>query len=159
MNKVRGSNLNEKIIEDIVEVIDEWSSQKLTWDLLIEAINQAGLPLYTRQALERRPRIKLAYLARKEALRAKPGQKNEAQPNTDADNAEIEKLKAKVKRLELENNHLHEVFKRWLYNATNAGVSTDVLDRPMPDIDRNPTVNDTNVAKKRITARRKNGVS
>jgi hypothetical protein len=46
-------------------------------------------------------------------------------------------LEATVTRLTAENRFLVEKFMRWLYNATAAGMSTDQLDLPLPDIDRN----------------------
>jgi predicted nuclease with TOPRIM domain len=148
MTKLRAENLNEEIITKIVVVIDGWTMEKLTWDMLIEALCVAGLPKYTRQALDRHSLIKLAYHSRKEMLREKRSG-NSAQPSAKSPHysARVENLEATVKRLKKENGHLLELFKRWLYNATSAGLSTDDLNKPMPHVDRGTTPDDASKLK------------
>lgn len=143
MTKLRAKNLSDEMIAEIVEVIDGWNSEKLTWGILIEVLRTTGLPEYTRQALDRHPRIKLAYHSRKEMLREKRFN-GSVQPSAKVplDDSRVEILEATVNRLKKENNHLLELFMRWLYNATSAGLSTADLDKPMPHVDRDTTPDD-----------------
>jgi hypothetical protein len=60
MTRVREKNLDDKVVATVVEVLDGWSG-RLSWKALIEAIaRRAGLS-YTRQALHRHERIRLAF--------------------------------------------------------------------------------------------------
>jgi hypothetical protein len=45
----RAPNLNDQTIERIVEILDGWSTPKLTWELLIEQILLRHRTAYTRQ--------------------------------------------------------------------------------------------------------------
>lgn len=67
MIKARGKNLDDDAIGLIVGVLDGWSG-KLTWDRLIEAIQKRLRVRYTRQALDKRARIKIAYQVTKARL-------------------------------------------------------------------------------------------
>ncbi len=138
MSKVRAKNIDADIVRSAVQIIDSWATNKLTWELLIEALSASGLPTYTRQALDRQPRIKSAYGVRVETLRAQRSKLGgEPKAIVDIRDARVLSLEATVKRLTKENDFLLEKFMRWLYNATAAGLSPEELDRPLPDIDRN----------------------
>jgi hypothetical protein len=43
---------------------------------------------------------------------------------------------AEIDRLKAENARLLEQFVRWAYNANNRGVSEEVLNRPLPAVNR-----------------------
>jgi len=43
---------------------------------------------------------------------------------------------AEIERLKAENARLLEQFVRWVYNANNRGVSEEVLNRPLPAVNR-----------------------
>ncbi|NQB78276.1 hypothetical protein DZ919_032310, partial [Pseudomonas aeruginosa] len=60
MTKGRAKNLNDDAIGVIVAILDGWSG-KLTWDLLIDMIERRLFVRYTRQALDKRARVKVAY--------------------------------------------------------------------------------------------------
>lgn len=62
MTKNRAKNIDDQAIRVILGVLDGWSG-KLTWELLIDAIEQRIHVCYTRQALDRHTRIKMAYQA------------------------------------------------------------------------------------------------
>ena len=130
------------MINKIVKIIDEWKANSLTWDLLIDAITNAGHPRYTRQALDKKDRIKSAYRTRKEILRLK--KKDEPLNFTlPAALKRIEELsdrlrvaEAQIARLERENNNFLEQFQTWASNARMSGISYETLNRPLDPIDR-----------------------
>ena len=71
MAKNRARNLDDGAIELIVGILDGWSA-KLTWDQLIDAIEERIRVRYTRQALDKHARIKTAYQVTKERLSGTP---------------------------------------------------------------------------------------
>lgn len=138
MSKIRAKNIDAAIVDAAVKLIDSWPTSKLTWDLLIEALGASGLPTYTRQALDRQPLIKSAYNIRVKTLRTQRSSGVEPPPPVvNLRDARVMSLEATVTRLTVQNGFLLEKFHRWLSNATAAGLSTDELDRPLPDVDRN----------------------
>ena len=60
MPKNRARNLDDTVIAKIVGILDGWNG-KLTWGLLIDAIEERLKARYTRQALDRHDRVKDAY--------------------------------------------------------------------------------------------------
>jgi hypothetical protein len=47
---------------------------------------------------------------------------------------------AEIERLKAENARLLEQFVRWSYNANNRGVGEDVLNRPLPAVNRDSSL-------------------
>ncbi len=56
---------------------------------------------------------------------------------------------AEVERLKAENARLLEQFVRWAYNANNRGVSEEVLNRPLPAVNRDSAFRRAALAKRR----------
>lgn len=135
----RGRNLTDDLIEQVVMILDGWSS-KLTWEALIEAVALRLHCRYTRQALYKQERIKAAYALRKEALGASskprtpygPGRLGEAE-------ARIDRLEAENQRLKAENQRLLEQFAVWAYNAHTGGHDKSFLSQPLPWPNREQT--------------------
>lgn len=138
----RAPNLDDEGIERIVLLIDSWSEPKLTWDILITHIHRSFNTLYTRQALDRHPRISQAYKFRK---RNQVKQTPEATP----EEQKIELLEIEVARLKRENNQLLEQFVRWTSNVQRIDKKTweqdwrehrdeirKELDKPLDKVDR-----------------------
>ena len=74
--KRRSKNLGDAEIQQIVEILDGWSG-KLTWDLLIDAIELRLCYRYTRQALHKHERIRQAFELKKKDLEdQKPNLRN-----------------------------------------------------------------------------------
>ncbi|WP_018605545.1 hypothetical protein [Uliginosibacterium gangwonense] len=143
MGTQRGKNIDDKIIEGIVSVIDGWSG-KLTWEKLIESIEKRLGSIYTRQALHQHERILLAFQLRKGVLSDK--QKKRTKPARPRSEEEVEmligrndRLQAENVRLKAENTRLLEQFVVWAYNAHTRGLSEEFLSRPLPTIDRDYT--------------------
>ena len=134
----RPANLNDGIVFRIVEVIDNWAKPRLTWGLLVSTIQEVGLPGYTRQTLEKNIRIKNAYLSMKSNLRGEgPSTLRSKSKAGLAQN--VTGLKSTISRLELENNILKERFLCWLSNAIDFGMTVEMLEQPLPRIQRGQT--------------------
>ncbi|HQR40923.1 MAG TPA: hypothetical protein PLF26_21250 [Blastocatellia bacterium] len=73
MSRRRAKNLDDEAIKRIVEILDGWSGV-LSWQALIEQVQARLQSKYTRQALHRHERIRLAFEKTKERL-ANPGKK------------------------------------------------------------------------------------
>lgn len=136
----RSANLSEKIVAEIVELLDSWTNPKLTWTLLQSALKDSAMPEYTRQALERQPRIKSAYLSMKGILRREDmAGRRQASLSRPRDDSHIRALNAKIARLEQENSNLQERFLCWLNNAVDFGMTVEMLENPLPRIERGQT--------------------
>lgn len=132
--KSRAKNLTDSDIEDIIGILDGWSG-KLTWDLLVEAIEKRKTAKYTRQALFNHERIKAAFQSIKKSP-AKAPKKFASTPELQAAMDTIDRLSSANERLKLENNLLLEQFVRWSYNAHTRGLSEGFLNQPLPDVNR-----------------------
>ena len=149
MAKDRAKNLDDNAIEIIVGILDGWSG-KLTWDALIDAIGKRTRAHYTRQALDRHARIKMAYQLTKERLsgaqRSEANQKHSA-VEVQAMLERYQRLQAENDRLKVENERLLEQFVTWAYNAHLKGLSKDYLNSPLLRVDREQTKRPTKNAK------------
>ncbi|MES2788577.1 MAG: hypothetical protein V4719_03075 [Planctomycetota bacterium] len=140
--KSRAKNIDHGALEAIVGILDGWSG-KLTWDLLIECIDHRTKVLYTRQALDRHPRIKDAFSLAKQRVGQAPTvvTKRDLSPAAvSALEEKFERMKAENARLILENERLFEQFVRWAYNAHLRGLTKDFLNSPLPGVDRERTL-------------------
>ena len=142
VKRTRAPNLDDEGIERIVLVLDSWSEPKLTWSLLIDYIHRSFNILYTRQALDRHPRISQAYQFRKKNQRIQT-------PEATPDDERIKALQIEVARLKRENNQLLEQFVRWISNVRRIEQKSwehdwrehrdeirKELDKPLSKVDR-----------------------
>ncbi|KAA1014928.1 hypothetical protein FVF58_03110 [Paraburkholderia panacisoli] len=137
MRRVRAKNLDDEVVASIVDLLDGWSG-KLSWELLIDAVERRKKLRYTRQALHRHERIRLAFGVRKAAL---ADQSDEPDTHDDSPELklaldEIARLRGENQRLESENNRLLEQFARWAYNAHTRNLTREFLNQPLPGVDR-----------------------
>ena len=142
MSKTRAKNLDADSMENIVGILDGWLG-KLTWDLLINAIEERTNLAYTRQALDRHSRIKNAYSLAKVRSNKTAGVAAKRDLSTTESNALLdryERLEAENVRLKLENDRFFEQFVRWAYNAHLRGLSESYLNSPLPGVDREQTI-------------------
>lgn len=143
MGAQRGKNIDDKVIEEIVGILDGWST-KLTWEKLIESIEKRLGSPYTRQALHQHERILSAFQDRKAALADKSKHPTKPARPRSAEEVEMlisrnERLQTENARLKAENTRLLEQFVVWAYNAHIRGLSEEFLSRPLPTIDRDHT--------------------
>ncbi len=136
MKQQRAKNLDDPSIKAIVEILDGWS-EKLTWDLLIEAINFRTHNKYTRQALHKHERIRNAFDLRKaELANGDSTVRNVRSPELQKALERIARVEAENRRLDSENNQLLEQFVRWSYNAYTRGLDVEFLNQPLPPVNR-----------------------
>lgn len=139
MAQKRSRNLGDAEIKQIVEILDGWSG-KLSWDLLIDAIELRMFNRYTRQALYKHERIRHAFDIRKKELSGNGGGVHRVEsPQLQIALDRIARLEAENRRLESENNQLLEQFARWAYNAHTRGLDHDFLNRALPSVNRGQT--------------------
>lgn len=138
--KKRAPDLTEESILKIIELIDDWNGA-LTWDKLIEKIEDAIGYSYSRFTLYEYPSIANAFAIKKDSIRRKK-EGNSRKFSTPRDERlaaaleQVERYKRKLERLENENNLLLEQFVRWAYNAQNKGISMRMLNEPLPKPER-----------------------
>jgi len=138
-SKKRSKNLGDAEIKQIVEILDGWSD-KLTWDLLINAIELRVFSRYTRQALYKHERIRNAFeLKKSELSEGGKGVPRVSSPQLKIALDRIARLESENRRLESENNQLLEQFARWAYNAHTRGLDHEFLNRPLPSVNRGQT--------------------
>lgn len=135
-HKPRARNLDDKIIEQIVEILDGWTG-KLSWDLYIKAISSRLRATYTRQALNNHARIKEAFAQRKKSLAGRQQDSFENKsPELQFALERIARLEAENERITRENNTLLAQFVRWAYNASTRKLDLDFLNQPIPGVNR-----------------------
>lgn len=134
--KKRSKNLGDSEIKQITEILDGWSD-KLTWDLLINAIELRMFSRYTRQGLYKHERIRNAFELKKTELSQGDNDiRRVSSPQLQIALDRIARLESENRRLESENNQLLEQFARWAYNAHTRGLDYDFLNRPLPLVNR-----------------------
>ena len=137
MKHRRSRNLDDAAISEIVGIVDGCTGP-LSWNILIEAIDEHTRVRYTRQALNNHERIKLAFSVRRETLKATGGPMRV--DTATSEHAVLLQINARrgaeIERLKAENARLLEQFVRWAYNANTRGVSEEVLNRPLPAVNR-----------------------
>lgn len=137
--KKRAKNLGDVEIKQISEILDGWSG-KLTWELLIDAIELRVFSRYTRQALYKHERIRHAFeLKKNELSEGRKDVKRVTSPQLQIALDRIARLESENRRLESENNQLLEQFSRWAYNAHTRGLDHEFLNRPLPSVNRGQT--------------------
>lgn len=136
----RARNLRDTDVAAIVGILDSWNG-KLSWELLLAAIEFRMHQRYTRQALSKHSRILQAFQLRKagiaESGRAIP--KSPSSPELEAALQRIARLESENLRLEAERANLLEQFARWTYNAHTRGLGLEVLNKALPEVNRDQT--------------------
>ena len=137
MKTKRSRNLGDQDIQTIVGILDGWSGT-LTWNSLIDAVYARLHCRYTRQALHKHDRIRIAFEVRKKNLqRGESHVRGSAQVQKALER--ISRLQAENQRLQVENERLLEQFARWAFNAYVRGIGESELNRPLSEIDRRRT--------------------
>lgn len=133
MKKTRAPDLTGERLRVVLDTLDGWKG-KLTWDLLIEAVEKATGVAYSRFTFAEYPQIANAFALKKDALRG-TWKAERGAPRDERVRAALEQVdryKAKVQRLEQENQLLLEQFVTWAHNAERKGVTVTMLNAPLP---------------------------
>ena len=135
----RRRHLDAAAIAAVVTIVDGWpEGSRVVWEELANRVEEIVGHRWTRQALERSPAIKSAYLASVERSRA-------GVPRKVVDPAEVVALKrseavaAEIAELKRKLAAYEESFVRHIYNAQRVGISAGQLAAPMPAVDRRQT--------------------
>ena len=132
----RGANLTDERIKEIAELIDGWTGA-LTWQHLVDEIAVRTKGHYTRQALFKHERIRHAFQLRKRSLRRDAGERGpHLSSQMQAATQTIDRLTAKVERLESENQRLLNQFVVWSFNVRIRGIDENTLNQPLPPVHR-----------------------
>ena len=139
MKKKRAPDLTGELIQIVIDILDGWKG-KLTWDLLLEAVEEETGIAYSRFTFAEYPKIANAFALRKKALSG-TWKAELSQPRDEQVRAALEQVarfRAKVERLEQENQLLLEQFVTWATNAERKGVTMAMLNAPLskPSRDR-----------------------
>lgn len=143
MKKARAPDMTPKLIQVVLETLDGWKG-KLTWDLLLAAVEKATGITYSRFTLAEYPEVANAFSLKKEALRGV----RKSEPATPRDERvraaleQVARLNATVERLRQENMLLKEQFVTWALNAERKGVTISMLNAPLPMPERARTKGD-----------------
>ena len=134
-------HLTTNDITAIIDIIDGWGDEKLTWDQLCETSMNVVGKIPTRQSLNANKKIKDAYLAKKKGLKVH-GPRTALPSSLAAAAQRIAKLQSENDRLKAKNSTLLEQFVVWQYNAYKHGLKEHQLNEPLPRIDRERTEKD-----------------
>jgi hypothetical protein len=138
MRKNRAPDLTAERIAEVVATLDDWRG-KLTWELLLDAVQSSTGIRYSRFTFAEYPEIANAFSFKKDALRGTLPPRERGEPRDErvrAALAQAERYKAKAERLEKENDLLLEQFVTWATNAERKGVTMDMLNAPLPKPER-----------------------
>jgi len=133
MKKTRAPDLTEERLQIVLDTLDVWKG-KLTWDLLIDAVEKITGITYSRFTFAEYPQIANAFSLKKDVLRG-TWKSERSEPRDERVRAaleQVERYKAKVQRLEQENQLLLEQFVTWAHNAERKGVTVMMLNAPLP---------------------------
>ncbi|MBD9532784.1 hypothetical protein IB233_14250 [Comamonas sp. CMM01] len=140
MKKSRAPDLTAEVLQKILDTLDDWKG-KLTWDLLLDAVEKATGHRYSRFTFADYPQIANAFSLKKDSLRG-VGPRKRGEPTDERVRsalAQVERYKSKIQRLEAENQLLLEQFVTWAINAERKGVTMDMLNAPLPKPPRDRT--------------------
>lgn len=137
MRKSRAPDLTEERIALVLEILDEWRG-KLTWGLLLDAVQEAIGYRYSRFTFAEYPEITNAFSFKKNALRGSLSRER-SEPRDEqlrAALAQADRYRQKVDRLQAENQLLLDQFVTWAINAERRGVTMDMLNTALPKPNR-----------------------
>ncbi|EDJ1207454.1 hypothetical protein VRL91_000860 [Salmonella enterica] len=119
----------------IINTILGWSEQTITWE---DVCNECTCFLNckpSRQVLSYHKDINEAFKSKKNGIKNNQNQFKKPSSLTLA-SQRIFHLESKIKLLEMENQNLKQQFITWQYNASKHNITKNILDEPLPQIDR-----------------------
>lgn len=140
MRKTRAPDLTQAVLQQVLDTLDGWQG-KLTWELLLDAVEARVGHRYSRFTFAEYPEIANAFALKKEGLR-EGGPRPRGEPKDERLRAalqQVDRLRAKAERLQAENDLLTEQFVTWAINAERKGVTIDMLNAPLPKPNRDAT--------------------
>lgn len=135
------ARLTDREVEQIVGLLTSWRGD-LSWELLLERVGSMLGRTFTRQGLNKQENILTAFQNAKVRLRATPPDPSGLSPELAMAQARIDSMVAELAVMKAERDRLNEKFATWLYNARSRGITAVDLNRPLPQVDRDRSVND-----------------
>ncbi len=137
MKKNRAPDITQEHIATVLDLLDTWRG-KLTWDSLLDKLEEVWGYRYSRFTLASYTEVANAFAHRKESLRGTlpTSRGTPSDERVRAAVEQAERYKAKAERLRAENDLLLERFVTWAHNAERKGVTMDILNAPLPKPDR-----------------------
>lgn len=137
MRKSRAPDLTDERIAIVLDLLDEWRG-KLTWELLLDAVEEKIGHRYSRFTFAEYPEIANAFTFKKNTLRGSFSRERSAPKDEQirAVLAQVDRYRQKAERLQAENQLLVEQFVTWAINAERKGVTMDMLNAPLPKPNR-----------------------
>ncbi|WP_412462027.1 hypothetical protein ACK2SD_10100 [Pseudomonas sp. SC11] len=131
--------ITDQQTRDICRMIQNWEKgHKLDWKAICIGANEIlGWPTPpTRQALDKKHTIKMAYQAKKDLLRKELERvSNLPRPKTIKDGAErIARLEEKIQELKLKNAMYADIFRTMVHNAGLEEITYAQLMKPLPSV-------------------------
>lgn len=131
-------HLTDNDVNSIINIIEGWPNQKITWDKICEEAIQMVGKRPTRQSLNSNKQIKAAYAAKQKGIILN-GTRVAVPSSLSVAGDRIGKLQNEIRTLKAINSELLEQFGRWLYNSHKYGIKEHQLNEPLPKIDRERT--------------------
>jgi len=140
MKKSRAPDLTQEVLQQVLDTLDGWKG-RLTWDLLLDAVESMTGHRYSRFTFADYPEVANAFSFKKERLRGTLP-RNRGEPKDERLRTaleQVDRLRDKADRLKEENDILSEQFVTWAINAERKGVTMDMLNAPLPKPNRDQT--------------------
>lgn len=125
-------------VETIINIIQGWRDDKLTWDAICQSASLVVGKTPTRQSLNSNHLIKQAYEVKKKGLKIH-GPRIAVPSSLKVAAERIGKLQSEVDNLKSKNAALLDQFVKWQYNSYKYGVKEHQLNEGLPRIDRERT--------------------
>lgn len=130
VRKRRAPNLDGPRAGRIVQVVGRMAGDP-TWDAVVAAVEAATGDRYTRQALFANDAIRLAVRARKGGVPPK-GRKRARSAALQRALERIAAMRAERRIIQRRDDAIRMKLLTWAYNAANAGMTEEELERPIP---------------------------
>ena len=137
----RSRNITDSDIMTIVQILEGWGDSKLTWDAFTAEVNERLFSQYTRQTLSRYQLVSDAFATAKKAKECQ-GAKTQRRGGSVMKKASDERvalLESKLKHQKKAYDSLACQMATVIHNASLAGLTEQMLTRPMPNVDRDWT--------------------
>ncbi len=135
MEKMMSKKLTKKDKVLIINTIIGWSEPGITWEELCKECSTFLDHKPSRQSLSYHKDVNEAFRSKKDGI--KNNQNNFKKPSSLAIASQrIFNLESKNRLLEEENRNLKQQFVLWQYNAYKHNINKNILDEPLPPVDR-----------------------
>jgi hypothetical protein len=128
--KNRARIIDADVIEVVLVLLNEWSG-KLTWNALIAQIRKNIGVEYTRQALANHRELSREFSLRKLSLKKEVGRPIPADNRLAVMLKTIERLQSEKEMLSTECNNYRAMFVVWTSNAVKRGITEKQMNAPL----------------------------